>query len=215
MSPSQALALAPAPWAAFALALAGRPRVARPELDVELVRRASSGDRHAYDQLYTNHVDAVYRRLTRLIGPVAEREDLVQEVFLDVFRGLPRFRAESTFSTWLHRVVVNIACEHLRRVRRRPLASIHPEALEQLLAPGASPEAQALERDQLQCALRYLAALKPKQRIAFVLRVVEGLPLEEIATLTGARAPAVGQRVKHALKHLAAMAAREQKRSRT
>ena len=189
------------------------PPGAEADRDAEWVRRAAAGDRQAFDDLYRRHAGAVHRRLTRLVGPVAEREDLLQQVFLDVFRALPSFRGDAAFSTWLHRVVVNVAYEHLRAARRRPLVPVAPDDLGQVAAPDASPEAVARAREEVARALGYLAALKPKKRIAFVLRVVEGLPLDEIARLVGANAPAVGQRVKHAQRELAAMAARDSRRS--
>ena len=177
--------------------------------DLALVRRAGAGDRQAFDELYRRHVDAVFRRLTRLVGPVPEREDLVQQIFLDVFRALAGFRGDAAFSTWLHRVVVNVAYEHLRR--RRTPAGVDVDSLDLAGPAEATPEAEARRREEVARALGMLAALKPKKRIAFVLRVVEGLPLEEIAVLVGAAAPAVGQRVKHAQRELEAMVERERR----
>lgn len=202
----------------FALALA-RPAdespAARPaarDVDAELARRAANGDRGAFDDLYRRHVDAVYRLLTRLVGPDPEREDLVQRAFLEVFRALPRFRGDAAFSTWLYRVVANVAYEHLRSRRRRPTTPVAPEDLDLLVAPGLTPEATARQKEQITRALGLLAALKPKKRIAFVLRIVEGLSLDEIGAIVGARAAAVGQRVKHAQRELDAMLARADKR---
>ena len=83
-----------------------------------LVSAAATGDRRAFAALYQRHLDSVYARLTRVIGPAPERDDLVQQIFLDLFRALPRFRGEAAFSTFLHRIVLNVACEHLDRRRR-------------------------------------------------------------------------------------------------
>lgn len=176
--------------------------------DAQLVARARSGDRRAFDELYRAHVAAAHRLLTRLIGPVPEREDLVQQVFLAAFRALRSFRGDARFATWLHRIVCRVAYRHLRGQRR-----VRWEELsEHEVASADSPELAARHHQDLERALAYLAALKPKKRIAYVLRVVEGLSLEEIGELVGARAPAVGQRVKHAQRELAAMIARDQLR---
>lgn len=182
------------------------------DLDRELVERMRRGDRRAFDELFRRHADEVYRRLTHLIGPDPEREDLVQEIFLSAYRGLDRFRGDARFSTWLHKVVVNSAFGHLRKKKRRPLGEDNSLTWERLIAPGGTPEAQADQRQALMRALAYLDRLKPKKRIAFVLRVVEGLPLSDIATLVDATPAAVGQRVKHAQAELEAMVARDQLR---
>lgn len=187
-------------------------RIDRALIDRALIDRAAHGDRHAFTELYRRHVDAVYRRLAHLVGPDPEREDLLQQVFLDVFRAISSFRGDSAFSTWLYRIIVNVAYEHLRRRGRRTHSQLVAEDLELLMAPGLSPEAAARQRQQVGLALTLLGRLKPKKRIAFVLRVVEGLSLEEIAEIVGARAPAVGQRVKQAQRELVAMYEREERK---
>jgi RNA polymerase sigma-70 factor (ECF subfamily) len=175
----------------------------------QLALRAGTGDRRAFDELYREHVAVAHRLLTRLVGPVPERDDLIQQVFIEAYKSLPRFRAESTFSTWLHRIVVRTAYRHLRR--QRPLT--WGEVPDELAAPTLSPEHAARQQEQMQRALAYLSALKPKKRIAFVLRMVEGMSLEEIGALVGANPPAVGQRIKHAQRELSAMVERDRRRA--
>jgi len=183
-----------------------------PDPSADLVARAIEGERRAFDELYRLHVGSVHRLLTRMVGPVTDRDDLIQQVFLEAFRSLPKFRGDAAFSTWLHRIVVNIAYRHLRRQKRgQDGGSVGVSDLPTTVAP--SPEVAARRHEELTRALRYLSALKPKKRIAFVLRVVEGLSLDEIGILVGANAPAVGQRVKHAQRELAMMAERDRRRS--
>jgi RNA polymerase sigma-70 factor, ECF subfamily len=184
------------------------------EADEGLIRRAVDGDAQAFHELYRRHVDLVWRRLGRLIGPDPEREDLVQQIFLDVYRGLDRFRGEASFRTFLHRVVVNTAHDHLKRRRRRP-AALAAEDLELLIAPEASPEARIAERQRLALTWSLLDRIKPKKRIAFLLRVVEGLSLEEIALMVEASAAAVAQRVRHAQAELDGLMARQKLRGET
>ena len=86
--------------------------------DARLVAAAEAGDRGAFDKLYRRHLDSVYARLTRVIGPAPERDDLVQQIFLDVYRAMRRFRGDASFATFLHRIVLNVAAEHLERRRR-------------------------------------------------------------------------------------------------
>jgi RNA polymerase sigma-70 factor, ECF subfamily len=164
--------------------------------DEELVLRAQRGDRQAFDELYRRYIDLVWGRLGRLIGPDPDREDLVQQIFLEVFRGLPRFRGDARFRTYLYRVVVNRASDHLKRRRRRPT----PISLDDIDLPGddGGPEASADERQRVSLSLALLDRIKPKKRIAFLLRVVEGLSLEEIGDLCQATPATVAQRIRHA-----------------
>ena len=203
-------------WSLEARSLAPRPL--RPvtdlveDTDEALMARVARGDRGAFDELFERHADSVFRRLSRLVGPDPEREDLVQEVFVITFRSAGRFRGDARFSTWLYRVVVNVAFDHLRRRKRRPEMVPPEDALDALVAE-ADPERDAAERQSVVLALAYLDRLSPKKRIAFVLRVVEGLSLAEIGEIVGARAPAVGARVRHAQQELDAMVARAARRS--
>jgi RNA polymerase sigma-70 factor, ECF subfamily len=179
-----------------------------------LVERASGGDRSAFDELFRRHVDDVYRRLTRLIGPDPEREDLVQEVFIAAYRGLGRFRQEAAFSTWLYRIVVHVAYSHLRKRRRHPLDLKSMDELERSLADGPSLQASPEQRLQVRSVMALLERLKPKKRVAFILRVVEGLSLQEIGEIVDAEPAAVGQRVKHAQRELQRLVEREPLRTR-
>ncbi len=180
--------------------------------DSSLIERIRRGDRRAFDLLFRRHADDVHRRMTRLVGPDPDREDLVQEVFVAAFRGIGRFRGEAAFSTWLYRVVVNVAYGHLRKRRRIPIDLETAIDAELLMAGEVSPETAASQREELVRALVFLDRLKPKKRIAFVLRVVEGLSLEEIGVIVKARPAAVGQRVRHAKRELDEMLAREKRR---
>jgi RNA polymerase sigma-70 factor (ECF subfamily) len=169
-----------------------------------LVRRAAQGERQAREELYRRHADQVWNRLQRLVGPDPDREDLMQQIFLEVFQGLARFRGEAAFSTYLYRVQVNVVCDHLRRRGRRPL-SLPDEMFDAVQALDASPEQNAQSRERLALIWAALDRLKPKKRVALVLAVVEGLSLEEIGALVEASADTVAKRIEHARKELQAM----------
>jgi len=180
--------------------------------DAELVAAAATGDPRAFDELYQRHVDSVWRRLRRLVGPHTDCEDLVQQTFLAVYRALPRFRGDAAFTTFLYRIVVRIASDHLRRARRSAARTVAVTDLDDFVASGAGPDEAMHTREGLARAFTMLAKIKPKKRIAWVLRVVEGLSLEQIADLVDANAAAVGQRVKYAQRELDALLEREVKR---
>lgn len=165
--------------------------------DSELIAWALGGDPTAFDALYRRHVDAVWGRLTRLMGPDPDREDLTQQIFMEVFRGLSRFRGDASFRTYLGQVAVHVACDHLGRRRRRP-QPVSDEILETLSTPDASPELRAEQRQRLHLTWTVLDRVKPKKRVAFILRTVEEMSLEEIAELVGASVSTVAKRVKHA-----------------
>jgi len=169
--------------------------------DATLIRQSVGGDRRAFDRLHERYVDDVWRRLTRLIGPDPEREDLTQQIFLDVFRGLDRFRGDSSFRTYLHRVVVHTACDHLGRRRRRPI-QMDAEFIDAVMSNDVSPERRAELRERLMLIWVGLERIKPKKRLAYVLRVVDGLSLEETAELVGTNVATVAKRVKHAEREL-------------
>lgn len=165
--------------------------------DAALVAGARRGDRSAFEALHRRHVDFVWSRLTRLLGPDPEREDLTQQIFMELYRGLERFRGDATFRTYLSRVVVHVACDHLERRRRRP-QPISADLIEVLTAPDASPEARAEQRQKLALTWSLLDRIRPKKRIAFILRTVDGLSLDEVGEIVGASVQTVAKRIKHA-----------------
>lgn len=181
--------------------------------DLVLVEAARTGDHAAFTSLYHRHAGWVFARLTRLIGPGPDREDLLQQVFLELHRALPSFRGDASLTTFLHRITVNVAFDHLRRRGRRPL-DYSPDALDELIDGSPSPEERARRRDELRQALDFLERLKPAKRIAFVLVAVEGLSLDDAAALVGANTPAVKQRVLHARRELLTLIDRDDRLTR-
>lgn len=195
-------------WAIALLAAVQDPEDRRSPDDEVLVARHRAGDRDAFPAIYRAHVVAVYRRLTRILGPIAEREDLTQDVFLAVHRELPRFRGDAQLSTFIHRIAINRACEHLRRQSRRPVMLVDDWFFDELVGPACSPEQQSAAREELARVFACLARIKPKKRVAFLLRVVDGLSFEEIAELVDATPEAVAKRVQHGQRELAELFAR-------
>jgi RNA polymerase sigma-70 factor (ECF subfamily) len=179
------------------------------EDDAELITRHLHSDPAAFGQIYRAHFDAVYRRLTRILGPIPERDDLAQDVFFALHRALPRFRGEAALGTLVHRIAINIAFEHLRRCSRRPAMPVDGTMFDELVAPTASPEQRAVMREELACTFACLARIKPKKRIALLLRVVDGMSFEEISKLVDATPEAVAKRVQHGQRELEALWARE------
>jgi RNA polymerase sigma-70 factor (ECF subfamily) len=177
--------------------------------DAALMAAARLGDGAAFARLFRRHADAVRTRITRLVGPVAERDDLVQKVFIALHRGLPAYRSEAKLSTYLHRIAVNAAYDHLRG-RQRAAQNEGPldaAALVEQLGPALDDQVAA--RADLARLLALLDQLSPKKRIAFVLVAVEGCSLAEAAELIGDREGAVKQRALYARRELLARLAAE------
>jgi RNA polymerase sigma-70 factor, ECF subfamily len=172
--------------------------------DAALTAAARQGDGAAFARLFRRHADAVRTRITRLVGPIAERDDLVQKVFIAFHRALPSYRSEARVSTYLHRIAVNTAYDHLRG-RRRSAETAGPPSDQALFEHGSPTlEDQVAARADLARLLALLDQLSPKKRIAFVLVAVEGCSLAEAAALIGAREDTVKQRALHARRDLMA-----------
>ena len=186
--------------------------------DAALIAAAREGDGAAFTRLFRLHADAVRTRITRLVGQVAERDDLVQKVFIALYRGLPSYRGDARLSTYLHRVAVNVSYNHLRG-RHRWAESADPDDADALAEPASAKlEDQVAARVDLARLLALLDELSPKKRIAFVLVAVEGCSLAEAAALIGAAEDTVKQRVLQARRDLlgrlaAATAGREVRRA--
>jgi RNA polymerase sigma-70 factor, ECF subfamily len=154
--------------------------------DAEILARAQAGDHHAFAHLYSLHKRRIYSLCLRMVGNVAEAEDLTQEAFLQLHRKIATFRGDSAFSTWLHRLSINVVLMHLRK-KGLPLMSLD-EAMEPSFddGPGRSFGAPDLSLtgsiDRLALE-RAVGALPAGYRLIFVLHDVEGFEHNEIATM--------------------------------
>ncbi|MEO6296681.1 MAG: sigma-70 family RNA polymerase sigma factor [Dokdonella sp.] len=147
--------------------------------DTDLVRRASAGDLRAFEALYRRHLGCVHGAVWRLSGMNhARAEELTQEAFVRAWQRLSSFRFESAFSTWLHRLAVNVALMDLRS--RDPEDTVGNDALEAAFDP-VIPFC-AGERADLELAV---ANLPPRARAVLVLHDVEGWKHEEISRELG------------------------------
>lgn len=176
--------------------------------DRALVERALSGEESAFRQLFLRHRDDAARIVYRMLGPSPEVEDVVQEIFLHVYRSLGSFRGDARFSTWLYRLSVNVTRMHLRSKRSRPrFADVDvPEAPAED-AVVLDPSEQVDQRHRVSALYRLLDGLGEKKREVIVLHDFEGMPAKEIADTLGIPVLTVRTRLFYARKELyAAMA---------
>lgn len=170
------------------------------------VQRAREGDARAFQELFRNHRRDVARLVGRLLGPRPEVEDVVQEVFIQVFRSLPNFRGDARFTTWLHRVTVNVTLMHLRAARSRP--RLGNELLDEPAAPeGDSPVDHAARNQRLRALYKILDTLSDKKRAVFILHDLDGVPAAQIAAMVDSPVLTVRTRLFYARREVyAAMA---------
>jgi RNA polymerase sigma-70 factor (ECF subfamily) len=155
-------------------------------VEAEALEKAQAGDHHAFAHLYSLHKRRIYSLCLRMVGNIAEAEDLTQEAFLQLHRKIATFRGDSAFSTWLHRLAVNVV---LMQLRKKGLSLISlDEAMEPVPdeGPGRSFGAPDLRLsgsiDRLALE-RAVADLPAGYRLIFILHDVEGYEHNEIASM--------------------------------
>jgi RNA polymerase sigma-70 factor (ECF subfamily) len=160
------------------------------EVDQQLVERVQRGDKHAFDLLVVKYQRKLGRLLSRFIRDPSEVEDVTQEAFIKAYRALPGFRGDSAFYTWLYRIGINTAKNHLVALGRRAPTSTEMDAeeAEDLDSSGQlqdlnTPENQMMSRQVGDTVNQTLQELPEELRTALTLREIEGLSYEEIAAV--------------------------------
>ena len=181
-----------------------------------LVARVQRRDFQAFEALVALHRSKIYALALRMIHNPSEAEELTQETFLSAWQNLPRFRGESAFGSWLHRICANFVLMRLRRQKLEPALSDEPNLPEprfdangSLLSPPSydwarGTEEKALDRELREAISEATARLPADYRTVFLLKDVEGLSYEEIAETVGITVAAVKSRL-----HRARVALRE------
>jgi len=184
-------------------------RSRRTSLD-PLIARAQAGDEAAFRELFIAHRDTVARIVHRYMGPSSEVEDVVQDVFVHVYRSIAKFRGDSKFTTWLYRLTANVTKMHLRKKRSRPrtvdapVPERRPED-----APVETPDLAIARQRRIDALYRLVDRLSEKKRDVLVLHDFEGLSAKEIAERVDAPVLTVRTRLFYARKELYAALAEE------
>ena len=181
---------------ASALRAASRSSHATPPDPSErpLIERAQRGDAQAFRELVERHQQRAFRIARHMTPNDEDARDLVQEAFLRVFRSLERFDFQYSFSTWLHRIVTNLAIDHLRKRRTQAAGratesdgvASDVEQFDPADSRGASPAARLEVQETARAVRECIAALAPHFQSVLLLREIEGLPCNEIAKIVGA-----------------------------
>jgi RNA polymerase sigma-70 factor (ECF subfamily) len=158
--------------------------------DLDLVQRIKNGDRDAFNLLVLKYQRKVSRLVGRLVRNPDEADDVVQEAFIKAYRALPQFRGDSAFYTWLYRIAVNTAKNHLVGQGKRPISlseltsndgdeeSFEPTVVS---TDNNTPEAELMSKQVAEAVNRAVSALPEELRTALNLREIDGLSYEEIA----------------------------------
>jgi RNA polymerase sigma-70 factor (ECF subfamily) len=160
-------------------------RASKAASDAELIARAQRGEEEAFAGLFELHKRRVYSLCLRMTGDTAEAEDLAQEAFLQLFRKIATFRGESAFSTWLHRLVVNVVLMHLRKKGLQQVSldetdSSQEDPVKREYGDDDKRLLHSIDRITLS---RAIEDLPPGYRAVLVLHDVEGYEHNEIAQI--------------------------------
>lgn len=177
--------------------------------DEALVQAAKQGKLEAFEELVARHRDKVYARALTILHNVEDAVDLSQEAWIKAWQRLQQFQGESSFATWITRIVINVCLDHLRRQKRLPVESL--EALEEetglrdsILPPVTVNPTAGLERAELQARIwQALGRLSVAHRTVLILHEFEGMEYRKIAEVMGCSIGTVMSRLFYARRHMA------------
>ena len=178
-------------------------------LEQELIERIRADDPRAFKELFDSNATLVHNVCFRMLGNRQDAEDVTQEVFLEAYKSLKRFRFESKLSTWLYRIAVNRSLNHQRKRKLERWLSLDFEAnedrAENMAFPGTvadTPDSIVQKKETERIVQEAIAKLPERQRTALLLHRYEDLPYQEIAEImdvTVASVESLLHRAKHAL----------------
>jgi RNA polymerase sigma-70 factor (ECF subfamily) len=177
-----------------------------PLAEPALIAACLRGDRTAERTLFRREYPRVNATIYRILGSTRDTDDLVQETFIAVFRGLAQFRGDARLSTWIDRIAVRVVYQHLAARKRIPIPL---ELVDELADPGGALDDQALARDGLRRLYEVLGKLKPDARTAFALFAIDGRTIAEVAEITGTSVVTAKLRIWRARRDVEARAARD------
>jgi RNA polymerase sigma-70 factor (ECF subfamily) len=172
-----------------------------PSEEKVLVRKIQGGDHQAFEQLLEAYETRVYRLALRYTGSISDAEDLTQEVFLGIYRGLGRFRGDSALGTWIYRVAMN----HCLEYRRKKHIDVMPYDEELMIATADwrdNPVEYAGKREMSDRVEAAISRLSPQHRDVIVLHELQGLTYQEVAATLDVPVGTVKSRLSNALRKL-------------
>lgn len=150
--------------------------------EIDLVQRSSQGDQEARSEIFYKYKDLIYRLVYRFVGPVADLEDLLQDIYVELFKSLKNFKQQSKFSTWLYRITLNVCMSYLRKNYAKKYVLIPHDFLD-MVVDRSSMDGNWPKQDLRHRLSAALLKIAPKKRAVIMLHDVEGIKLEEIAQI--------------------------------
>ena len=160
--------------------------------DEDLILKAKQGNMVAFEQLVQRYDKRVFTIAATYVQSADDAKDIYQEVFIRVYRGLPKFERRSEFSTWLYRITTNVCLSHRARTKKHVHTSLDQEneeddgathTMRDSLNGGTSTDQRAMSSEISNHVSEAMQSLSPQQRMVFTLRHYEGYKLREIATM--------------------------------
>jgi RNA polymerase sigma-70 factor (ECF subfamily) len=177
--------------------------------DEEIVARVRGGETRLFEELVHRHQDAVYGSALRTVGDPAEAEDIAQEVFLRLYRGLEKLRGEAKLSTWLYRVTYNLCIDWLRSSRRRRRGSVPIDEAHEVADARVDVQAELLDEEERGRIRLAIDDLPDHYRLPVLLLYYEKLSYEEIAAVMEVPVKTVETRLYRARKIMRRLLSRE------
>jgi RNA polymerase sigma-70 factor, ECF subfamily len=173
-------------------------------IEATLVKQAAAGDRHAFEQLFERYHRPMASVVSRLVSGPEDVNDIVQDVFIRAWNGLPNFRGDAQFSTWLHKIAINTALKHRARYRKeKENISVDDMLIELPQSDNRDDPYLSAERKEEVLRLRQAVSRLPeKQRVVVVLHYLEGHSCEEVSQMIGCSVGTVWSRLHYAFKKL-------------
>ena len=148
----------------------------------KIVRRAQDGDNEAFEQLFKRFGRPLYGTIARIIGDKDSAEELLQDVFLKIYRKLSSFNRRSSFYTWAYRIAVNMTLNHLKSKQSRREALLEPAQWEAVPSTGGEDKDAVFLREATRAAIQ---KVPPRQRAVLVMRIYDGLDYASVARTLG------------------------------
>lgn len=150
----------------------------------ELIEQAKGGDHHAFRKIVEAHQGFAYAVAFRFVGSRNEAEDITQEAFIKLWKNIGKYRPEIKLSTWLYKIIMNLCLDFLKSAQRKRQLKTEDVESNHLIIDQSSQEQKLDDAEMLGVIVELAKHLKPKQQSVFILRDLEGLPIEEVSEIT-------------------------------
>jgi RNA polymerase sigma-70 factor (ECF subfamily) len=172
-----------------------------PKSDFELIEEFQRGKAEGFNELVRRYQQKVYWIARRIMSTHDDADDVVQDVFIRVYKSLGKFRGDSEFYTWLYRITMNVSLNALRVKRVKDFVH-YEDFMDSRSDPADRPDSGLLHQEYKTILERAIDRLPPKQRMVFVMRYYDEIPYEEMAAMLGKSVGGLKANYFHALKKI-------------